>query len=161
MAEQQKEEEEQAAASSRVVKIDGDPAKPARTNVNRRRVINEPRVRVIHPLLLEEPTSFAPCGRFVLYRHRCCRQASSFPLLYAVELVLLGARSSWRNSSSSPRATNDAGGASVAPHQLYTGGVGCLNEKKIAAGFRYVTARYDLDQKTRRDKQIPSHVKRA
>ena len=49
-----------AAASSRVVKIDGDQTKAARAIVNRRKMINEPRIRVVHPLLLGEPTSFAP-----------------------------------------------------------------------------------------------------
>ena len=67
-----------AAASRRVVEVDGDRTNPARANVNRLRTINKPRVRVIHPLLLEEPTSFAPCRRFVLSHHRCCSQASSF-----------------------------------------------------------------------------------
>ena len=55
-----------APASSRVVKIDGDHTKPARANVNRRRMINERRIRVIHPLLLGEPTSSAPGRPFVL-----------------------------------------------------------------------------------------------
>ena len=57
------------AASSREVKIDGNQTKAARANVNRRRMMNEPRMRVIHPLLLGEPTSFAPCRRFVLSHH--------------------------------------------------------------------------------------------
>ena len=67
-----------AAGSSRVVKLDGDQTKPAQADVNRRKMINEPRIRVIHPILLGEPTSFAPCRWFVLSHHRCCRQASSF-----------------------------------------------------------------------------------
>ena len=66
------------AASSRVAKIDGNQTKPARGNVKRRRRINGPRIRVIHLPLLGEPSSFAPCRRFVLSHHRCCGQASSF-----------------------------------------------------------------------------------
>ena len=66
-----------SSSVSRVVQIDGD-QKPARANVYQRRMTNESRIRVIPPLLLGEPTSFAPCRRFVLSHHRYCRQASSF-----------------------------------------------------------------------------------
>ena len=72
-----------------MVKNDGDQTKPARAHLNRRRMINEPRMRVIHPLLLGEPTSFAPCGRFVLSHHRCCRQASSFRCCWRHKFTLL------------------------------------------------------------------------
>ena len=41
-----------AAASSRVVGNDGDQTKPALASVDRRRMINEPRICVKHPLLL-------------------------------------------------------------------------------------------------------------
>ena len=59
-----------STASSRVVIIDGDQTKPALANINRRIMINEPRIPVIHPPLLVESTFFLPKTRVSQQRRK-------------------------------------------------------------------------------------------